>query len=147
MPIRPYRCIYWSRNRLGESPDEIASGLGAILDAARRNNRQLGVTGALAFDRGLFAQFLEGELRAVERVFEKIQRDERHGDIQVLSFGITAERAFRPWPMAFLGRTPEEHAKFADQGDEAGTSIRQLEAERLRGIVRTLGADGPAPPR
>ncbi|MCG6205756.1 BLUF domain-containing protein [Rhodopseudomonas sp. HC1] len=143
MPIRPYRCVYWSKHRIDGEAGEIDAGLGAILSSARRNNRLLGVTGALVFDRGLFAQFLEGEIRAVELVFENIQRDERHGDTQVLSFGVAAERAFRPWPMAFLGRTDEEHLRFADCGDEAGASMRRLEAERLRDLVRTLGDEGP----
>ncbi|RJF75775.1 BLUF domain-containing protein [Rhodopseudomonas palustris] len=143
MPIRPYRCVYWSKNRIDGEADALGAGLASILDSARRNNKLLGVTGALVSDRGLFAQLLEGEIRAVERVFENIQRDERHGDIQVLSFGLATERAFRPWPMAFLGRTPEEHVRFADRDDETGASIRRLEAERLRDIVRVLGGEGP----
>lgn len=143
MPTRPYRCIYWSRNRVDGTAEQVAQALESILLSARRNNRQLGVTGALAFDRGLFAQLLEGEIRAVEMVFEKIQRDERHGDIQVLVFGPATERAFRAWPMAFLGRTLEQHRRFAEAGDEDAASADRPEAKRLLDIVRTLAVEDP----
>ncbi|WP_420134848.1 BLUF domain-containing protein [Rhodopseudomonas sp.] len=141
MPIRPYRCIYWSRNRVDGTADDIDAAIRSILVSARRNNRLLGVTGALAFDRGLFAQLLEGEIRAVEMVFEKIQRDERHGDIQVVIFGPAPERAFPAWPLAFLGRSQEEHRRFAEAGDEAGASAERPDARRLLDIVRTLAVD------
>ncbi|MFC0240391.1 BLUF domain-containing protein [Rhodopseudomonas telluris] len=146
MPTRPYRCIYWSRNRV-DGADEIVRAIDSILVSARHNNRLLGITGALAFDRGLFAQFLEGEIRAVELVFEKIQRDERHGDIQVLAFGPASKRAFRTSPMAFLGRTPEEHRRFVEAGDDAEAGADRIEAQRLLDIVRTLGVEDPDPSR
>ena len=51
-----------------------------ILRTSRRNNAEVGVTGALMFNGGAFAQVLEGPRRGVESTFERIQRDQRHGD-------------------------------------------------------------------
>ena len=58
----------------------------AILAASQRNNAHAGVTGALMFTDGFFAQVLEGSMAAVEQVFERIQLDDRHSEVQLLSF-------------------------------------------------------------
>jgi hypothetical protein len=76
-----------------------------LLDIARssmRNNRMLGLTGALYFDDSQFCQVLEGEQAAVRRLFERIQRDPRHTDVALLREGPVAQRRFENWSMKFV---------------------------------------------
>ncbi|MGP9813167.1 BLUF domain-containing protein [Rhodopseudomonas sp. NSM] len=137
MSDRPYRCVYWSRQRMDGEPGQVAAEVESILTAARRNNARLGITGALAIGRGVFAQLLEGPREAVEMVFEQIQRDERHGDVQVLAFGPVAERAFPQWPMAKLDPANEDQVRLVAFGDDDASRMHP-EARRLLDIVRSL---------
>ncbi|MFT3939588.1 BLUF domain-containing protein [Rhodopseudomonas sp.] len=96
------------------------------------------------FNRGLFAQVLEGPCPSVESLFEKILRDERHGDIQVLGFGAARERMFSNWSMAFLGRSREDQDLFGHFGRQTGFKAERIEGDRLLEIVRHLAFEEEA---
>ena len=98
-----FRIIYCSRNNIPGSPDAVAAGVGAILQASRRNNARDGVSGGLLFSRNSFAQVLEGPVDAVEAVFERIQCDERHSEVSVVQSGPITTRDFPEWSMAYSG--------------------------------------------
>ncbi|MCX4198446.1 BLUF domain-containing protein [Methylobacterium organophilum] len=70
-----YRLVYASKNLLQGPEPEAMAAVRQILDASRRNNAALDVTGALMFNAGAFAQVLEGPRQGVEATFERIQRD------------------------------------------------------------------------
>lgn len=144
MPSGLYRCIYYSKNRIDGGRTRIASEIESILAAARRNNPPLSVTGALVFNRGLFAQVLEGPCPSVEKVFEKILRDPRHGDVQVLGFEAARERMFSNWSMAFLGQSREDQNLFGHIGPQTGFSTERIEGDRLLDIVRNLAFEEEA---
>ena len=97
-----YRIVYCSRNLIDEHGADASQDveLQRILDAARHNNAPQGVTGALLFNHECFAQVLEGPRKAVERIFEKIQRDRRHGQVTVVDNGWAEKRDFPDWAMA-----------------------------------------------
>ncbi len=100
-----YKIIYCSKNLIvGADGDR---ELSQILGTARANNSRHGVTGALLFNSGFFAQVLEGPQAAIERVFERIQCDPRHAEVTVLESGNTEERSFPEWSMAHV-RPPSE---------------------------------------
>lgn len=94
---------YVSRGTLAGSPEEVAAEIAAILAAARRNNQRLGITGALLFSEGQFAQVLEGPQAAVEEIFESIECDSRHAGVTLLHFHPVAARSFAGWDMAYVG--------------------------------------------
>ena len=52
--------------------------LGGILDAARRNNRRDGITGALICRHDIYLQLLEGEDAPIQAAYERIARDDRN---------------------------------------------------------------------
>jgi hypothetical protein len=133
-----YRLVYYSRNLMPGAPAEIAAGIDSILRSARRDNPPLGVTGALLFNSGAFAQALEGPRRSVETIFERIQRDSRHGDVQVLAYEEAAERRFPSWSMAFVGRSVEGRNLFSGIGASTGFEARRLEGERVMEIVASI---------
>ena len=98
---------YVSRNRIDGARRRCDEEIDAILAQARINNRRLGVTGALLYNDGCFAQVLEGPVDAVETLFETIQCDPRHGDVAVLHCQPVEARSFATWSMAYVG-LPDE---------------------------------------
>ena len=107
-----YRLAYFSRNIIDSSLD-MSAEVQQILHVCRLNNQKVGVTGALLFNNSCFAQVLEGPLDAVERTFERIQRDMRHSDVTVLELEPASEREFPEWSMAFAGCIEEHQADFS----------------------------------
>jgi hypothetical protein len=90
-----------------------------ILDAAVRHNRQHGITGVLVFAADRFLQALEGEADAVDLLYERILRDPRHRDVQLLSSEAADERMFGQWAMgsvdlgrSMVGATAIDSARF-----------------------------------
>lgn len=93
------RLIYHSRTAGRVTKTDLKS----ILAASRRNNQELGVTGALSFDNDHFLQILEGRRVNVNRIFAKILGDPRHRDVNIVTFMPIAERLFPAWSMLFIG--------------------------------------------
>jgi hypothetical protein len=98
-----FSLAYFSRNAIEGTSDEMQAAIAAILASARRNNARHGVTGALLFSDGCFAQVLEGAREDVEMVFETIQCDPRHKDVTIMHLHEVEERSFGEWSMAFGG--------------------------------------------
>ena len=98
-----FSLAYFSRNAINGTAEDMQSAITAILASARRNNARHGVTGALLFSDGCFAQVLEGAREDVELVFETIQCDTRHSDVTIMHLHEVEERSFGEWSMAFGG--------------------------------------------
>jgi Sensors of blue-light using FAD len=139
-----YRLVYFSRNCIKGTTAEVAAEIDAILQSARRNNATRGVTGALIFNAGIFAQVLEGTLHDIEQIFERIQCDERHGDVQVLAFAQVQDRGFPSWSMAFIGRSREHQCLFGHIGEATGYEARRMEGERIFEVMRALAVEEEA---
>lgn len=97
------RVLYCSRSQIPGGSEAILANIESILAVSRENNRRAGISGALLFSDGCFAQVLEGDLDAVGEAFERIQCDERHSDVTVLQSGPILARDFPSWSMAFAG--------------------------------------------
>jgi hypothetical protein len=69
------RLLYISTSRL--APDSQEKQLREILDASKRNNADLGITGMLVHGGGMFLQVLEGPDNNVLRIYSKILDDPR----------------------------------------------------------------------
>ncbi len=106
-----FRLAYCSRSIISADEGDHAAELLRILKVSRVNNARAGVTGAMLYNQGCFAQVLEGPLDAVQRTFERIQCDPRHGDVVVLQAERIATPLFSGWDMAL-----------AESSDPAGAS-------------------------
>lgn len=137
-----HRLIYHSRNLIDGPPGALLNEIEGILRVSRRNNALAGITGALMFNSGSFAQILEGPSAPVFDLFERIQRDERHADATLLFFGQVATRAFPHWSMAFVGQSATEERLFA--GVNAGSDFDDdlILADHLFGRLYALVHDG-----
>lgn len=137
-----HRLVYVSRNRIAGG---IEAEIEAILAASRRNNAAAGVTGALIFNSGVFAQVLEGPRRAVEATFERIQRDDRHGAVQVLAFEPVDQRRFAGWSMAFVGRSRQGEDLFGQLfghlAAATGFEADRLAGDRVLGVMQAIARD------
>ena len=98
-----FSLAYFSRNEVGNTPEQLHAAIASILASARRNNLHHGITGALLFSDGCFAQVLEGPQDAVEAIFETIQCDLRHSHVTVLKAHPIDARSFGELSMAFGG--------------------------------------------
>ena len=65
------------------------------------NNQKYNITGLLIYKNGQFAQVIEGDSNSIDRIWNKIQLDTRHKDIQLLSKEPIAYRSFTKWSMLF----------------------------------------------
>lgn len=133
-----FRLVYCSRNTIPDQQGDPAAEMAGILAASRANNARDGVTGALLYSDGCFAQVLEGELGSVQRTFERIQCDPRHGEVIVLEAGRVGGRLFGEWDMALAECADPARAgatldrALAQPNGDAGASVVAL----LDGLVR-----------
>lgn len=72
-----------------------------MLSEARAKNASLGITGHLLYTEEVFVQCIEGPPEAIASLWESLQRDPRHYDIELLARGPLENRRFTDWSMAF----------------------------------------------
>lgn len=91
------RLLYASRAVDTVNPDELL----LILRQSKANNPSEGITGVLCFclNERIFLQVLEGGRTAVNQLYNRIARDPRHTDVEVLSYEEIGERRFAAWTM------------------------------------------------
>jgi blue light- and temperature-responsive anti-repressor len=136
-----YRLVYASKNLLQGTEAEISAAVAQILDASQRNNARVGVTGALMFNAGAFAQVLEGPRKGVEATFERIQRDERHGDVTVLQCGPAEARGFETWSMAFVGQSARGQVLWSRLAMESGFDVTRMDGDAVFAMLHGLVLD------
>lgn len=136
-----YTLSYFSRNVI-ENQDvaEVTREIEAILVTARRSNAARGITGALLYSAGCFAQVLEGPLSEVEALFERIQLDPRHRDVKVLQFHPLDRRSFGDWSMAFAGLDSDspERTKIEAALVDPGKIEAEMEGLDFIAVLRDL---------
>jgi hypothetical protein len=133
-----YRLVYYSRNCILGLSEEVEAAVHDILRRSQKNNAAVGVTGALMFTDGYFAQVLEGRRQDVERTFERIQLDERHGEVQLLSFEPAPARMFSGWSMAFVGASDAGRAKFGHYAATSGFDFAAADADTMSRHLQSL---------
>ena len=89
------------------------SKLYKILVDSRVNNKLADVTGLLVYVDGRFLQVLEGEQEVISALLEKISKDRRHKDVQVVYKTGIERRTFNAWLMAYVSPSPKELATWA----------------------------------
>ncbi|MDH3788246.1 MAG: BLUF domain-containing protein [Xanthomonadales bacterium] len=96
----------------------------SILASSTKNNYANAITGVLVATETHFLQVLEGEFGALNATLERISRDTRHNEIQLISFGEIEERRFGDWGMHGIGLfdlNPELAARLCGKfGEENG---------------------------
>lgn len=112
-----------------------------IVAISRERNAADGITGALLFSEVHFAQFIEGPPDAVSALLSRLQRDDRHMNITVVSRETAEGRLFPCWSLAYSGPSflVEEHI---EPLFSAGQERRDALAVQLISILRGLTSIG-----
>lgn len=125
-------CIYSSAAVDGLHERELPR----ILEASRRNNEALGVTGMLLHVDGSFFQVLEGPAEAVDSLFARIGQDARHARVTCIIRETIAHRSFADWTMGFVSATSDDVCRIVGRNDFFGggaclTALDEGRAKRL----------------
>ena len=91
------RLLYISTARTPLAP----GALDGILQASRRNNKAVDVTGLLIVGGRRFLQALEGPADAVIATFDRIRADPRHFAVVILAQSDIETRQFGDWAMGY----------------------------------------------
>jgi hypothetical protein len=96
--------IYISRATAGTpgAGQEVDPVVSRILAKSRANNRRHGLTGVLYFGNGCFFQCLEGDETAIDTLYAKLQQDDRHRDLKLISRRIVERPLFKEWSMKYV---------------------------------------------
>ena len=110
------------------------SKLYKILVDSRVNNKLADVTGLLVYVDGRFLQVLEGEQEVISALLEKISKDRRHKDVQVVYKTGIERRTFNAWLMAYVSPSPKELATWAGLSNTTtlDSTLKTLESEPNR---------------
>lgn len=135
------RLVYASTISDHFSADDIES----ILKKARKNNKELNVTGLLCFNRKYFLQCLEGSRTNVNTIYHRILNDPKHNNIVMLDYKEIITREFDQWEMGYMPEsslTAPLNLKFSGTPefgpyDMSGESAHQLMLQ-LRDTVPTV---------
>ena len=73
-----------------------------ILEIARSFNAENQITGCLIYSKKLFMQILEGDQEIIDALYERIAKDKRHFNIELLHTSNVGDRIFSNWAMAYL---------------------------------------------
>lgn len=84
------------------------SDLQKMLVEARNQNKANKITGSLLYRDGTYVQVFEGPRTATEKLYQKIQTDDRHHQVVTLFRRPTRKRYFKDWTMAYRTLTPGE---------------------------------------
>lgn len=123
-------------------PEKEHDAIDAIVSVSQPRNRNLGVTGALAFARGRFVQFLEGPEAGIRALRESISRDSRHADVVTLREGIQHTRRFEGWSLAYAG--PASYvSRPIERALHTGVDMDVRDAAKLLHLLEQLTEDRP----
>ncbi|MGQ7847306.1 BLUF domain-containing protein [Granulosicoccus sp. 3-233] len=135
------RVVYVSHNAITGDDAFLTQQIEHILQVARQNNRRVGITGALMFNRGLFAQVLEGPAAAVEETFERIQCDQRHAEVLLLACDPVHKTSFEQWSMAYVGEQAEVPPVLLEIASTTGFDAERIDADAVHDAIRTMLSD------
>lgn len=72
-----------------------------LLEQARSFNLEHQITGMLLYSEGQFVQAIEGREEVIRPLYERIQRDSRHREIETVGEGRLPAHQFSEWSMDF----------------------------------------------
>ena len=134
------RLIYVSRITKECGPKDLQE----ILDVSRRNNAELGVTGALCYSGQGFLQCLEGPRTAVNELYRRIIQDERNEDVTLLTYAAIKEREFGQWSMAYMRADQIDQAILAKHGAAQTFDPYAMNAEQSLGLLKDIARERAA---
>jgi len=134
------RLIYFSENRIGIVGR--SKRMADLLAVAVDRNRNVKVTGALAYDDLWFVQALEGEELAVKSTFDRIAQDKRHAHTKIIRFANAPTRLFGEWSMGFAARNARTESLFGQHWYNKGMNPSSMTEQGILTLMVELGRQG-----
>ncbi len=133
-------CIYVSAATHRMSETELT----ALLERARENNDQHGLTGMLLHTDGSFFQVLEGDPETVEKLYVRIAADPRHSQVTKVIQEPIAQRAFANWTMGFVAPSREQLGSLLGSNDFFGRAscYHAIDDGRAKRLLETFKDGG-----
>jgi len=132
------RLIYASH-----APEAVsAKVIGDILSEAQTHNLTHGITGLLCFSQNVFVQVLEGGRTEVNRLYQKLIRDNRHQDITLLKYEEIVERRYANWAMARVELDKINMSLLLRYSEQAGLDPYAVSGESTARLLEALADAG-----
>jgi hypothetical protein len=135
------RLIYGSIAAPGTSYAELMT----ILRTAEVHNAGHGISGILCYGNGAFMQALEGERDVVNRLYNRIVRDDRHSACTLLSYGRIVSRCFEDWTMKLVSLdeqvTPHRRSLVLRHSGTTEFAPLQMTGAQATALLVELGHD------
>lgn len=96
--------VYKSKAKEGITQIDIE----AILETAQNFNKANELTGCLIFHNNYFIQLLEGDEQVLKTLYDRIVKDTRHENIELMYEKTKSQRNFENWGMAFVNLDENE---------------------------------------
>jgi Sensors of blue-light using FAD len=111
--------------------------LNGILSDARRCNERDAITGALICRADVYLQLIEGPAAAVDATFARIEKDNRHLELHLLSRVPVTDRLFPDWAM----RDDPARSWMWNKDEVAAGAIRNATQDEILGVFHRLAAE------
>ncbi|RYF74030.1 MAG: BLUF domain protein [Cytophagaceae bacterium] len=122
----------------GRAVEPFEPQLAPILEQSRHWNAEHNITGALLYVRGNVIQVLEGEQQVIESLFQRIEADTRHGQVERILTRPITQRLFSEWSMGYVtinhSQLEEIRAAFPLEAAEVTAAVEPL----VLRIIRTF---------
>ena len=115
-----------------------SSEIELILESARQHNEKNEISGLLCFSGDYFLQCLEGERSRINQTYSRIISDDRHTDIQILSYDEVDIREFSHWSMHFVPATILTREILLEHSASATFNPYQLSAKGSLQLMKAL---------
>ncbi len=116
-----------------------------IYQKSRRNNAANGISGLLSFTSNQYIQLIEGKVKDVDRLFDKIQADSRHTNVQVLAETNISKRYLEAHALKLVSSMPRYPAIRAFIRDHSEFVVKLSQSQQaLLGIKRPSRRDSYA---
>ncbi|MDN4166591.1 BLUF domain-containing protein [Cytophagales bacterium LB-30] len=99
--------VYVSNRKPNCTEEEIEK----ILEACKKNNPPLDITGVLLYNDTKFIQMVEGDMKTITSLYDKIKGDTRHDQVRMISLGPIKQKSFPSWHM---GSRPIQNSNSID---------------------------------
>ena len=110
--------------------------LAGILVRSREKNREADITGALICRHDMYLQLIEGPDAAIDAVFARIVKDDRHLAVKVLLSRTADQRMFPEWEML----DDQMPSLTWSAADVAGGILETATPEMLLGVFERVAA-------
>lgn len=117
--------------------------LDGMLKTWRKNNADLGLTGALLLCDGSFVHVLEGTPNGVKKMRARVVADPLHSNVRNLREQACIKRHFSSWPLAYVGPSRWVQRALKNHELAAMDSSTPNEAEFLVDLILSFVGDDP----